>query len=175
MKYVFSLWVLLVITISCIFGVVYLVVQQEIRQEANDPQVQRAEDVAMALDKNKQFAFSQESIDITKSLAPFVMTFDANGNLRSSEATLNGASPKVPSGVFDYAKIHGEDRITWQPKTGVRIAAVIAPYSKGYVLVGRNIREAEKREDKLLRQIIIGWLMTVGITFVASVILLGKK
>ena len=175
MKHVFSLWLLLVVTISCVLGVVYWVVQQDMRIGANDSQIQMAEDTASALQSNKQITFSQENIDISQSVAPFIMTFDANGNLRSSEAVLNGKAPVVPSGIFSFAKSNGEDRLTWQPEKGVRIAAVVVPYTNGFVLAGRNIREVEKREDQLLRQIIFGWLATVGITFVAAYILLSHR
>lgn len=175
MKHIFAIWILLVITVSCVLGVVYLVVQQEMRIGANDLQIQIAEDTAKALDNLKQITFSQESIDISRSLSPFVMTFNTNGVLRSSEGVLDGKSPSVPSGVFIYTKEHGEDRLTWQPKEGVRIAAVVVSYRNGYVLVGRNIREVEKREDMLLQQIIVGWMATVAIIFIASLVFLPKK
>lgn len=175
MKHAFSLWLLLVVTVSCVFGVVYWVVQQDLRIGANAQQTQLAEDTALALNNHKQITFAQESVDISKSLAPFVMTFDANGSLRSSEAVLDGAAPKVPSGIFAYTKANGVDRITWQPKDDVRVAAIVVPYGNGFVLAGRNLREVEKQENQLLRQIILGWVATVGITFVASVVLLRKK
>ena len=175
MRYIFSIWFLLIIAVSCIFGVMYLVVQQGLRQGANDPQIQIAEDTATALDTHHQLTLAQKSRDIAESLSPFVMTFSKDGKLQSSEAQLDGVSPEVPAGVFDYVKAHGEDRITWQPKTGVRIAAVVVAYNNGYVLAGRNIREVEKQEDNLLKQIFLGWLATVGLTFIAAVSLIRKK
>ena len=133
MKNILSIWFLLVITASCVLGVVYLVVQQEMRQSANDPQIQIAQDTAKTLDSHRQITFSQASIDISESISPFIMTFNENGALQGSEAVLDGVAPIVPSGVFASAKQLGEDRLTWQPKNGVRIAAVVVPYGNGFV------------------------------------------
>lgn len=175
MKHALSIWMLLVIGLSCVLGIVYWVVQQDMRVGANALQAQIAEDTVTRLNTHKQLTFSQESIDIAKSLSPFIITFDLNGNVRSSEAVLDGKTPIVPPGVFAYTKTFGEDRLTWQPKDDVRIAAVIVPYNNGFVLAGRNLREVEKQEDQLMRQIVLGWTATVGITFVASLILLKRK
>lgn len=175
MKKILSIWFLLVITVSCVLGVLYVVVQQEMRQTANDPQIQIAQDTAKTLDSHRQITFSQESIDVSESLSPFIMTFDEKGLLQGSEAVLDGAAPIIPSGVFTSAKRLGEDKLTWQPKIGVRIAAVVVPYTRGYVLVGRNMREVEKREDMLTKQIILGWMATVFILLVATAFFIKKK
>ncbi|MDE2026868.1 MAG: hypothetical protein KGJ07_10380, partial [Patescibacteria group bacterium] len=153
MKNIFSVWILLVITVSCIFGVTYFVVQQDIRIGANDPQIQIAEDTANALSNHHYLNISQHTVDISQSLMSFRMTFDANGKVQSSEGVLHGKTPVVPFGVFSSVKNNGEGRFTWQPESGVRIAAVVVAYNNGYVLAGRNIREVEKREDNLLKQI----------------------
>ena len=175
MKHILRFWLLLVITFSCVLGIVYLVVQQDMRMSANDPQIQMAEDTASSLDNGKQITLSQNNIDIAKSLSPFIMTFDVSGKVQSSEATLGGVTPVVPEGVFMNGAANGQDRFTWQPETGVRIAAVVTKYNNGFVLAGRNIREVEKREDNLFKQILFGWLATVIITFFASLILIRKK
>jgi sensor histidine kinase regulating citrate/malate metabolism len=175
MKKILSIWFLLVITISCVLGVLYVVVQQEMRQTANDPQIQIAQDTAKTLDSHRQITFSQESIDVSESLSPFIMTFNDRGILQGSEAVLDGVAPAIPFGVFTSAKQLGEDRVTWEPKNGVRIAAVVVPYTRGYVLVGRNMREVEKREDQLSKQIILGWMVTLLVSFLATILLIRKK
>ncbi|MFZ2804370.1 MAG: hypothetical protein WA001_04040 [Patescibacteria group bacterium] len=133
---------------------VYIVVQQGLRQSANDPQIQLAEDAATAIEQGKQPSdfLPTQTIDIATSLAPFVTVYDDNGQPVVTSGNLKEAPPTLPAGVLDYVKAHGEDRITWQPQPGVRIAAVITRVTSGlpgYVLAGRSLREVETRESEL--------------------------
>ena len=45
---------------------------------------------------------------------------------------LDGQTPQLPNGVLDSTRELSENRITWQPRDGVRIAAVIVSYEDGY-------------------------------------------
>lgn len=168
------MWFLLIVTVSCVLGIVFIAVQQDLRISANDPQIQIAEDIATGLTNHHYMNLTQHTIDISQSLSSFVMTFNMQGKVQSSEAELHGKTPIVPQGVFASAS-KGEDRFTWQPENNTRIAAVVTAYDNGYVLVGRNIREVEKREDTLLKQIILGWLVTIGVTGIAALLLMRKK
>ncbi len=154
-------------------GLVYVAVQQDLRLGGNDPQIQMAEDTAAALSNGQQpisTVLSPFSLDISKSLAPFITVFDDAGNPVGSSGQLDGKMPTLPSGVADYVRTHGEDRITWQPRTGVRIAAVITIYTSGtksgFVLGGRSLREVESREDLVLSQVTAVWLMSLILVFV---------
>lgn len=164
---IFTSWIPLAFGITAICASIYLGIQQNYRQSANDPQIQMAEDFSPSnFDASKK-------IDISKSLAPFIIYYDDKGNLVASQAVLNNNIPNLPNGVLDYVKASGEDRITWQPQSGVRIATVIASFTSsktnGFVLAGRNIREVEARENMLTLQIGAGW---VAATF-GSLILIG--
>ena len=95
-----------------------------------------------------------------------------SGKVVASDALLNGSTPELPAGVLDDVRKNGEDRFTWQPEPGVRIAAVVAPLpgtSEGFVLAGRSLREVELREDNIealtliaLAVILIGMLLVVA-------------
>src|SRR5438874_936628 len=115
-------WIPLAIVTTLLVGLSYVSTQQSIRQAANDPQIQLAQDIAVALEKGQpaeQFALASKT-DMAKSLAPFVIIFDQNGQPIVSTVELDGSVPVPPAGVFDYTKKHTEDRISWQPKPGVR-------------------------------------------------------
>jgi hypothetical protein len=139
----------MVLTLAC--GICYVAVQQTLRQSANDPQIQMAEDAAAALAKGETpeaFGESAKKIDMARSLAPFLIIFDDNGQPIVSTVQLNGKTPAPPAGVFPYARTHGENRVTWQPRTDVRNATVIVHYAgqkPGFVLTGRSLREVEAR------------------------------
>jgi uncharacterized protein YacL len=55
----------------------------------------------------------------------------------------------------------GENRITWQPREGVRIAAVIVSYQNGFVLAGRNLREVEIRETQVTQFAGLAWILAI--------------
>jgi hypothetical protein len=143
-------WLPLAIVTAGICGLVYLAVQQSLRTSANDPQIQMAEDAANALNDGTtaETLVPAQKVEISASLAPFLMVFDETGKVIASSATLHGADPALPAGVLEYVKQHGEDRVTWQPEDGVRMAAVIVKSKNGFVLAGRSLLEIEKRENQ---------------------------
>lgn len=168
-------WLPFAIVIVALAGLVEVAVQQHMRTSANDPQIQLAEDVAAVLTRGMNPASVVSgvgAVNMARSLAPFVMIFDAAGKPMLSTGQLNGATPAPPAGVFRAALARGENRRTWQPQGGVRIAAVIKPYGgphPGFVLAGRSLREVEQREANLGRQVMLvlsfALLATFGAVF----------
>jgi hypothetical protein len=157
-------------------GLLYAAVQQDLRQSANDPQIQMAEDTAAKLADGQQVqnVVPSEKVDIANSLAPYVIVFDATGKPIASSVQLNGQTPTIPSGVFDYVRQNGEDRITWQPQSGVRSAIVVTQFkgpNSGFVLAGRSLREVEIREDDIMHLILLGWIAILLVTLLATAIL----
>ncbi len=160
----FKFWVASVIMISLICGLVFLSVQQVLRIGANDPQIQMAEDTAYSLARGQSIPTDFVTVDPSQSLAPFVITYDKKGDVTSSSAILNGRTPMLPPDALNSALIKGEQRFTWQPEPQVRIAAVVVPFSgkkSGFVLVGRSLREVEKREDSQLVYVLGAWIACV--------------
>ncbi len=170
-------WIPQVIIITALCGLVYLIGQQILRQSANDPQIQLSEDIASVLANGKppQAYTPDNRIDISKSLNTFSMVFDASGNLIVSGAQVDGHAPILPKGVINATSQKGQSRVTWEPKNGVRIAAVITRYTgknNGFVLVGRSLREVERREDQLLMLVGIAWIVTCLASSLATIVLL---
>ena len=149
-----------IITLLC--GLIYATVQQDMRLSANNPQIQMAEDIAVKLahDEPLNSVVSSTMVNIAESLSPFIMVFDAKGHVLVSQAILDGKMPILPQGIFSSVGSKGEDRVTWQPRLGVRIAAVVVAVggaNSGYVLVGRSLRETELLEDNIFRMVFVGW------------------
>jgi len=172
-------WLPLAVAISAITFLIYLVIQQDIRMGANDPQIQIAEDLASSLNTG-QTANISGKIDVAKSLAPFVIIYNKQEKIVSSNAVLNRKTPIIPSGVLTgTANQSDENRITWQPQEGVRLATVAVSYTNGFVVVGRNMREVEIREDQQLANILFGWIVALVASFscvyVMQTFLKGKK
>ena len=148
-------WLPLAFALTVVCALVHLAVQQAHRTSANDPQVQLAEDAAAALAGGAapRAVTGPPAVQIGASLAPFVLVYDGTGRPLAGSGVLDGQIPTPPPGVFDEARReNGQDRFTWQPRRGVRIAAVVAPVGGGqsdFVLAGRSLREVEKREAAL--------------------------
>lgn len=167
------------VIITCTCALVYGTVQQNFRQSANDPQIQISEDLASgaAQTANPAQINLGAPIDISASLATFVIIYDKDGKEIAGNAKIAGQTPQIPGGVLEYAKAHGQDRITWQPQPNTRAAIVVTYYkgqNEGYVLVGKSLREVEKRELKLQYQVLAVWLVTMAASFVTTVIFIPE-
>jgi hypothetical protein len=160
-------WLPLAVVTTMLCGLVYLAVQRSLRQGANDPQIQIAEDTAEALAAGgtPESVLPVVQVEISSSLAPFMVVYSETGEPLVSSGRLHGDTPLLPSGVFDYTRQNGEDRVSWQPESGVRIAAVVIAYGgsqPGFVLVGRSLREVEKRISQVEKITGIVWLVTLA-------------
>jgi hypothetical protein len=158
---ILRLWLPLAAVGVMLCGVIYIVAQQGLRISANDPQIQMAQDAAAVLARGDTAASLMPAkpnpVEISQSLAPFLMIFGDSGEPLASSARLHGQMPALPAGLLDYVRQHGEDRVTWQPEGGVRMAAVIVAVPGGpggFVLAGRSLLEVEKRES--LAQLLSG-------------------
>lgn len=179
--FAFLAWLPLGLAITGISALVYLTVQQDLRQGANDPQIQMAEDAASAFQEGADpvSLVPNDSVEISTSLSPYIMIFDEQGDLVVGNAALHSTAPSLPQGVFDtrawsapvighhltWMVPPGENRFTWQPEPGVRSAVVLVHVvggQGGFVAAGRSLREVEKREDQLSFNVFIAWILTMA-------------
>jgi hypothetical protein len=147
-----------------IFGTMYGVSQQVIRQSANDPQIQIAEDTADKLrtGANAEFLFN-DRINISSSLAPFVVIYNRDGNPVGGDGYLDGALATAPKGMLTSSENKPYHAITWQPSQNVRIASVTVATDKYYVVAGRSLKEIEPREDKVYMLAVTGGVMSIAV------------
>lgn len=155
--FVFALFTL---TLGC----VYLSVQQNFRMNANDPQIEIAQDASRSLAGGLRAVHDRISVSgpvpIERSLAPWLAVFTSEGRVRATSGLLNGAPPSMPAGVFAFVRAHGEDRVTWQPQPGIRSALIVTQTPQGaFVVAGRSLREVEKRESNLEMQVGAVWVL----------------
>lgn len=172
-----SLFLILAVIITLLCGLIFISVQQNYRQSGNDPQIQISEDMASYLSQGKDVkaVLPKSEVDISKSLVWFMMVFNDAGEMTDGNARLDGQTPVVPKGVLDHAKENGQNRVTWEPKEGVRIASVITSHNGGTVLIGRNLRETENRIGMLYKNVAIAWILILGVTFAGTRLLFSKK
>ncbi len=168
------IWFPIAIAVTTICLLIFATVQHSLRASAYDPQIGMAEDAAARLDTGifPLLVLPENTVEITKSVSPYIIVFDAKGNYLASSATLDGKPPTLPVGVFDHAKAKGEHRISWQPMPGVRSAVVIVPFKsssqEGYVVAGRSLREVEQRIQRTFFFSVLVWCATVISTLAAT-------
>jgi hypothetical protein len=163
----FYRWLPLAAIATALSGLVFLVAQQRWRQMANDPQVQMARDAAAMLENGLPVdsVVPRTQIDMGSSLAPFLTVFSDAGVPLASSGRLHDQVRVVPAGVLNHVREHGEERVTWQPQPGVRIAAVIirqAGPQAGFVLAGRSLRETEERIAGFQGLVGVVWIVLLG-------------
>lgn len=173
-KNILRAWLPFIVTITAFCLLVYASVQQAYRQSADDPQIQMANDAVNALVQGQSAAslIPATKVLIADSLAPFLIIYDSAGKELASSAALDGQTPVLPDGVLDSARQLGEDKISWQPRNGVRIATVIVSYPGGFVLAGRNMREVERREAQVSAFAGMTWVLAMLATL--AVIVFGE-
>ncbi|HTS43900.1 MAG TPA: hypothetical protein VMH01_05850 [Puia sp.] len=158
--------------VTIMLGVLYASVQQTYRSGANDPQLQIARDIHASLARGVSVnKYLSDTIDLEKSLSAFATLCDSKGQPIQSSGFLNGQFPRLPVGVFEFAKAHGEDVLTWQPRSGVRMATVVLHNNMSpveYIIVGRSLQEVEIREHNLLVMVSICWVIAMGVIMVAG-------
>jgi hypothetical protein len=182
LRQVLKAWLPLALVLTACCALVCVTEQQNLRQSANDPQIQMAEDAAVALAAGRpaQAVVPAGRVEIARSLAPFLIVFNAAGRVEASSAVLQGQLPSLPAGLLDSTRTLGEDRVTWQPAAGVRIAAVLVRVDgpqPGFVLAGRSLREVELRETQVYRFAALTWLLAaVGslVLVILGELLLGE-
>lgn len=173
-KDVLKQWLPIAGVTTAFCGLVYVAVQQSLRHSANDPQIQLAEDAATELGQGRaaDAVVPATRVEMAQSLGSFVVVFDTTGRAIASSGFLHGQLPHLPAGVFDFVRQHAEERVTWQPEPGVRIASVVVRYggpNPGFVLAGRSLREVERREAQVAFEAGAAWvgISTVSLLLVA--------
>lgn len=169
---IIAYWLPLAVVITGLCVLIYAAVQQNYRMNANDPQIQLAEDAAAALDQGAapSAVIPQSKTDIASSLAPFVMVFDKQGQVLASSGTFEGSFPVYPIGALTAADKSGENRVTWQPQPGLRFASVVHTTGSGYVVAARSLREVENRIQQTTFFTGITWLTALAASLILILI-----
>jgi hypothetical protein len=145
-------------------------VQQVQRADANDPQLQMARDAAAALGAgaSPSDVVGHGSVDVQRSLAPWMTVYDASGAPLASSGSDGGQPPLIPDRARTDAQ-RGELSFTWEPASGLRLATVVEPYAGGTVVAARSMQTVEQRESTTFSIAAIAWIGALLAAFVGSV------
>ncbi len=180
-KSIYYFFVCEVVLVSILYLTIYLVGQQILRQLANNPQIQMAEDISYGLSNGKNYStvLNTSNIDPNLSLSPFTLIYDINGNILSDNLSPSANLPSLPKGIFAYVQGKGEDRFTWQPSNNLRLAVVVTEYigknGGGFVLVGRSLREVENLESTIEIYVSAAWFISILLLFTFTKLYINNK
>jgi hypothetical protein len=152
---------------------IYVIPLQVLRLGTDDPQVELAGNLTWQLEQGvaPADAVPGGTVEMARSLSPFVAAYDDQGYPLASQARLNGQTPTLPRGVLDFVRQHGEDRFTWKPSQGIRIAAVVQRVDgshPGFVLAGRSMREEAARQGLLIQLAGLAWIAMLGMVLLGT-------
>jgi hypothetical protein len=151
-------------------GTSYAMTQQMTRSSVDDAPRALAQRAADTLSRGgtPSSVTAGAAVDLATDLGPFLVVYGGDDRVRASTARLDGVMPDVPRGVLAEARTHGGDRITWQPRTGIREAVVAMPWrsadAQGVVVAGVSLRPSEARQDQLLLLVLAGWLAAMTLS-----------
>ena len=160
-------WYAVGLILVIIFGTIYTVAQQMQRRDANYPQIQIAEDLAVELNHGADpTTVVSGKVNFVSSLAPFVIIYDEFGKPIAGSGYLNDRLPKMPLDSLVDAVGKAYSFVTWETDNGVRVAAVTVATSKYYVLSGRSMVEVKKNQTNSLVLSVLGGLCALLVVLV---------
>ncbi len=174
-KIIVIAWIMIMFLVTFTCSLTYLVTQQNLRLGANERPMQKAVDTKLKLQSGTDAAKAVPSntINISKSLTTFVMVYDSNKKLIASSGVMNGKKPSYPKGVLDYTNKNSMDKVTWQPKSGLRFATVAIKTQNGFVVAGRSLQQTESLINQLGKLIFYAWIACFICSALAGAAIIG--
>jgi hypothetical protein len=166
----------LCVVLTLMGGAAAITMQQLLRRGADQPQIQMAKNYAsqIVVGKRLEDVLPPVHIDIARSLEPFAIYYNDQGEPVGATGHLDQSVPAPPAGVFSYLRTHPVDNFTWQPRPGLRIAAVafhVNGPNPGFILVGRSLTLVQQQENALRRGTFITWFALMALLALGALFL----
>jgi hypothetical protein len=162
------IWLAIVGVATLILGTSYAMVQQSTRLSADDLPLTTAQVAKQELQSgsNASDVVPTLKTDLKNDTSVFMIITDNTKHVIASSAVLDGQTPLPPSGVFSFTAAHGSDHFSWQPQTGVRLAARVEKYGKspddGFIITGQSLKPFEDRIATYTWLALAGWLAVLA-------------
>ncbi len=155
-------WLVAAVVSTVLFGTIYAVTQQLDRLSVNDAPLRLASQVAAELREGQQKTLNaQPHVDLSRSLAAFVVVEDAQGVPSAGSGFLKGSLVSLPTGVLSTAAKNGQDDVTWQPEPSLRFATVTLKVGDQFVSAGQSLAPSESRDGTVQLLVGSGWLVAM--------------
>ena len=167
----YLLWLGGAIIITVAFGTIYVISQQMLRLNANDPQIAQAQDIVSQLNSGVDPNGLTDVVHLQSSLTPALIISDKKGKVVSSSAKIDNKNPQVPLGMLKASDNVEYNAVTWEPKENLRLASVTVSAKQYYVTGVRSLKEVESRISKVFQLAVAGWgisMMVYSVTFILA-------
>lgn len=161
-------WLAIVGTATLVLGAAYAMAQQSTRLSADDLPLTTSQVAKQELqnDSNPKDVVPTLKTDLRYDASVFMIITDSTQHVLASSAVLDGQTPLPPSGVFSFTNTHGSDHFTWEPTSGVRVAARVTKYGQGadsgYIIAGQSLKPYESRISTYTWIALAAWLASVA-------------
>lgn len=171
---IFLRWLPFAFISTTLCALVFGLTQQMQRLSADEVPARIAQDAAALLERGTGAAsvVGMYSVDMERSLSPFLIVLSDSGAVVASTATVAGQTPLPPFGMLNEAVMNGEQRVTWELRQDLRYATVIKRYEgerPGFVVAGQNLREVDARTTLALHYALIAWGVSLLLTLLAVI------
>jgi len=168
----FGLLLAAAVLVTVVIGTCYGMVQQSIRLSANDAPRQ-AIDAYVANRDASQSNFTR--INLAADSNVFVLVYDSNGKPVGGDGYLDDKPAVIPIGVLQHAKDGHENAVTWQPKSDVRLATVVAKDGNQYIMTGQSLKMYEERIHTVGQVAFAGWVMSMLVIVAGAMFIPVKR
>jgi hypothetical protein len=159
-------WLVGGFVLTVLIAGMYLTAQNIERSGADDAGQRLASQIASSPDP----AADVPRVDLAESLAPFFVIYDAVGNPMSGSGYLDGELASVPKGVITTAVAQGSDRVSWQPRAGLRFAVIAVADGDRVVLAGQSLKPSEDRTAQLGLLLLFGWVGSMVVLAIGALV-----
>ncbi len=152
-------------TLTILFGTMYGLVQQQNRLTANDMPTMLATEAARLINGGLDASTVGNSSpqDISTTRVPFIIVYDKKGKSVGGSGYLDKKLAQIPLGVLQHATAIKPNAVTWQPKSGVRLATVTVATKNNYVVGAQSLKATEDRDSTLLKLTALGYGLSLAV------------
>ena len=161
-------WLPYAFVVSILILFVTVSIRSYVRTSVNEQLIVVTENLAADMFRNDVPSAplpSAEVVDVERSIAPFVILYDSNGQPTDGTGKLNDTFPGLPQKITEHARTHSEYRLDWKPQANTRLAIVVRYYQNdqraGFVLAGKNLRETNNQLSRLYILSAATWAITL--------------
>jgi hypothetical protein len=109
-------------------------------------------------------------VDLATSKAAFWVVYNADGTPTDGNGYLDGELAQLPKGVISTAIARGIDRVTWEPRDGLRFATVEIHDGDRVIAAGQSLEPSESRIDNVGLLLLLGWITSLMLLLIGAVV-----
>ncbi|MCU1416784.1 MAG: hypothetical protein JWP32_958 [Schumannella sp.] len=161
-------WIVGAVVLTITLASVYVTAQQLDRQGADEQPQRLASQIVLLHDLPEPEA--ADLVDLGGSEALFYVVYDTSGSPLSGRGYLDGDLAQLPDGVIAAAVANGSNRVTWEPRDGLRFATVEVAVGDRVVMAGQSLAPSETRTQNIGWMLLLAWVVGLAVLAAGAVL-----